>query len=212
MAIEKTIVDALQDLVDYRFLTLSTIIPAKVTKVNYNKNHLNALPLIRTKLSDDSQQESPELYHVPIFILSAGAGSARITLPVKIGDTVLILYSQRSLGNFYLSNGRDVVDAESATTHGSYPILALPGLFTPTTAVPVDSSNIIVENGSTKLTIAPDGNITADCPTFTINGNLIVTGDGDFNGSSLNHNGTNVGDDHVHSGVQTGGSNTGAPT
>lgn len=215
MAIEKTIVDALQDLIDYRFLTLSTIIPARVTSVNYKDNHLNAIPLIKTKLSDNSQKESPELYHVPIFILSAGGGSVRITLPVKVGDTVLILYSQRSLGNFYLSDGKEVVDAESSTTHGSYPILALPGLFTPTTAVPIDSSNLVVENGSTKLTVAPSGDITADCPTFVVNGNMEVNGDSTTNGNvtdngnvvtngnlavtgTMTNNSVNVGGDHNH--------------
>jgi phage baseplate assembly protein gpV len=211
MALEKGLVDVLDDRIDYKLLTVFTSIPAIVTSVNYDENHVNAQPLIKTKFSDGSQLASPELFHVPIFILSAGQGSARVTLPVKVGDTVLVMFSQRDHTEFYGSNGKTQVDAASEVTHSMYPILALPGLFTKASAKTLDSTNIIVENGSTKLTVAPSGNITADCPNLIVNGNLTVNGDVAANGSSLTHNGTDVGDTHTHGGVLAGGSNTAVP-
>lgn len=68
--------------------------------------------------------------------------------------------------------------------------------------------------------------VTIDTPETTCTGNLTVkknftmggagstatiTGNVSINGTSLTHNGKNVGSNHSHSGVQSGGSNTGAP-
>ena len=200
MAIQKGLVDSLKDLIDFRLLSLFTMIPARVVAVNYKENHLNAQPLIRTKGTDDSQHTSPEMAHVPMFVLSANRGKARITLPVKIGDTVLILYSQRSLGEFYNSNGEEVVDTDSTITHGCYPIMALPCLFTKASAVPINSSDIVVENGSTTLVMNPSGDITATCPTFVVNGNLEINGNSTLNGDeAINGDVTHIGNN-----IQTG--------
>jgi hypothetical protein len=223
MALQDGLVDALQGMVDYRLLSLFTITPARVTNVDYNNNHLNAQPLIRTKYSDNSQQTPPELFHIPIFILSANGGTARVTLPVKVGDTVLVLYSQRSLGDFYESDGKTVVDTDSLVTHGSYPIMALPCLFTKASAKTIDSENLVVENGSTKMVIKPNGNIETTCPTFIVNGNFEVNGDTTHKGNetttgnsavggTMTNDGTDVGKTHSHTQANDSGGDTQQPT
>lgn len=224
---EKGLVEALKGIFDYKLLSVFTCIPAKVQSVNYKHNHLNAQPLIKTRRSDGTERTSPELFDVPIFVLSAGRGNTRITMPVKVGDTVLILYSQRSLEDFYGSDGKTIVDSKSEVTHGMYPILALPCLFTKDSAVPIDPSNLIVENGSTKVTIQPDGNVIVDAPQMTINANVVINGDTTINGNetingnnvtsgnqttggntsvagTLTQNGVDVGGDHRHDQVQSG--------
>ncbi|CDH31675.1 conserved hypothetical protein [Xenorhabdus bovienii str. Intermedium] len=45
----------------------------------------------------------------------------------------------------------------------------------------------------------------------TINGNHAVNGNSDSSGGTIRHNGRNIGDNHQHSGVQTGEGNTGVP-
>lgn len=49
---------------------------------------------------------------------------------------------------------------------------------------------------------------------ITLSGDLTInaTGNVAINSATLKHNGKNVGQDHKHSGVQTGGGNTGNPT
>lgn len=76
-------------------------------------------------------------------------------------------------------------------------------------------------------TVEAAASVTIDSPETTCTGNLTVAkslsvgsaggtatmqGDVNFNGGTVKHNGKNIGDTHQHSGVQPGGSNTGAPT
>lgn len=69
------------------------------------------------------------------------------------------------------------------------------------------------KNGSTLKT----NSLTIDLDKQTINGDLVVNGNvtikGDLaaSGGDFTHNGTDVGDQHKHSEVEKGGSNTGAP-
>lgn len=75
-------------------------------------------------------------------------------------------------------------------------------------------------------TVTAETSVTLDTPETTITGNLTVeknltmgggsntatfNGSVEFVGSSVKHNGKNIGATHQHSGVQTGGGNTGAP-
>ena len=75
-------------------------------------------------------------------------------------------------------------------------------------------------------TVTAETSVTLDTPTTTCTGDLIVeknltmgggsntatfNGSVEFVGGSVKHNGKNIGDSHQHSGVQSGGSNTGAP-
>lgn len=75
-------------------------------------------------------------------------------------------------------------------------------------------------------TVTAETSVTLDTPETTITGNLTVeknltmgggsntatfNGSVEFVGSSVTHNGKNIGATHQHSGVQTGGGNTGAP-
>lgn len=46
---------------------------------------------------------------------------------------------------------------------------------------------------------------------LTIDGDLLVRGNGDFEGGYVRHNGTAIDDSHVHGGVERGGSKTDAP-
>ncbi|RZG78351.1 phage baseplate assembly protein V [Acinetobacter sp. WCHAc060033] len=73
-------------------------------------------------------------------------------------------------------------------------------------------------------TIKADSSITLDAPKTICSGNLTVAkslsmgagggsvtlkGNVELSGGTLTHNGKNIGDNHKHSGVQTGGGNTG---
>lgn len=86
------------------------------------------------------------------------------------------------------------------------------------------SGNVIIN--CKVATVKADTSVTIDTPETTCTGNLTVAksftmgqeggsatmkGNVAIEGGSLTHNGKNVGSTHAHSGVQSGGSNTGAP-
>lgn len=61
-------------------------------------------------------------------------------------------------------------------------------------------------------TITAEERVTIDSPETTVSGNLTVGGDLTVDGGSVTHGGTNIGNDHKHGGVQSGGSQTGGPS
>lgn len=86
------------------------------------------------------------------------------------------------------------------------------------------SGSVIIKCNS--ATIEAAANVTIDAPDTTCTGNLTVAkslnvgagggtatvqGNVEFTGGTVKHNGKNIGDTHVHSGVQTGGGNTQGP-
>lgn len=68
---------------------------------------------------------------------------------------------------------------------------------------------VIVNGGNVTINIGPDATINA--PNLTLNTDLTVNGTVDFKGASVQHNGTNIGDDHRHGGVDTGPGTTQGP-
>ncbi|MEP4032689.1 baseplate assembly protein [Roseibium polysiphoniae] len=70
------------------------------------------------------------------------------------------------------------------------------------------AANILKAFGIT-LTMK-DGKVTLE-GDFEVKGNVRLVGDVDFEAGHVQHNGTNVGDTHVHSGVVPGGADTKEP-
>lgn len=72
------------------------------------------------------------------------------------------------------------------------------------------SGNVTLVNAGT-LQVTSTGAATMTAASITINGPTTINGTLAVEGSSLTHNGTNVGDSHTHSGVVPGAANTGGP-
>lgn len=90
-------------------------------------------------------------------------------------------------------------------------------------ASPAPSSNgaaFVIEIGGSTVTITADGvTMVSNGSTVEITaGGVAIAGDVTINGalavsgSGVTHNGTNIGDSHVHAGVSAGAANTGAPS
>ena len=64
------------------------------------------------------------------------------------------------------------------------------------------------------IEMTADGTLKLNASTLEINATTVTINGTNttINGSSLKHNAKNIGDDHRHSGVQPGGSNTGVPS
>lgn len=186
------IVDTLFNFIDFKLNGVFTGIPARVTSVDLERNCLDAQPLIRRKDSDQSQHTLPEVYDVPFQILSADTGKFKITMPIRVGDTVQLQYSQRDLAKFYGSDGKTVVDSLSVLAHQSNPVLAIPCMFTRTNPTEVRSDALVLQAGTASIVMTEDGGI-------------------DIRSTSLTHNGVNVGSTHRHGGVESGPSTTSTP-
>lgn len=72
-----------------------------------------------------------------------------------------------------------------------------------------ENDKIINIKGDANITV--EGTVTITAPTVIIDGNLQVNGETSL-GEVVTSDGTNISNTHKHSGVSTGGSNTGNPT
>ena len=158
-----------------------TIKPCYVTKVVGNR--VSVKVLTSTKFQDGSLQDMTIIDDVPLMIYSAQRGSARITVPVGVGDLVAVLCSDRDTGELLHStpNSPRAFPADEITPLELYPIMAIPQFFPAPMERPISSTDIVVENRSTKVTIKPDGNIELDTPadiTMNAGGNVTVNAGG----------------------------------
>lgn len=218
----KSKADILNEFIDYRLLDVHTNIPCRVTSVSGRS--VDCQPLITTKYSDGKHDPYPELYDVPLLVLSANGGKASIKMPISIGDIVLVFMSERDVGGLIDSNGSSVSNSGSLKTHGLYPIGAFPCIFTNGRGEDIDTNNVVIQNQSSTIVIEPNGKITATTPSeFTVNASkavfncpIEVNGVAELKQSAvvtggITDDGKDVGSGHTHSGVQTGTGNTGAP-
>lgn len=135
----------------------------------------------RAKVSFGGETESADL---PFMAMRAGA--ARIWAPPSVGEQVWVL-------------------AESGDTAQG---VILGAAFQNDIPAPSGAGKAVeVHLGTSSLVIAPDS------ISLTVGGvSVVVSGSGlAVTGGSVTHNGISIGDDHSHSGVQSGPSDTGAP-
>jgi phage baseplate assembly protein gpV len=87
----------------------------------------------------------------------------------------------------------------------------LPGGFTDAAPQPYDQGAMFGRSiGGTKISGSANG-YNIETSTFTIKGNVVITGNVDISGANLMHNGKNVGSTHTHTNVEPGPAQTGAP-
>ncbi|CAM0107034.1 baseplate spike [Vibrio phage 5P1c] len=152
---------------------IHTCIPANVISVNYDEGYVTVQPLITTVRdhSYESELPYPVLEEVPIFFNSAGRGKARMSFPIKAGDTGLLLFSERSVENFLNSDGVSLQKSNNYNGVGiggvANPIGFLPEIFTASSARKFSSSDIVLENEKAVTNHAPDGTITSTSGSAT---------------------------------------------
>lgn len=161
-----------------------TVKPCVVTKVTGNR--VSVKPLTSTKYHDGSQFDLPILDDVPLMIYSANMGGARITVPITVGDTVIVLCSDRDTGDLMNTKvtGPRAFPADEITPLELYPILAIPCFYTIPSEKPISTTDIVIENGSTKISVKPSGDIDLETTA-----NINATAGGDVNvdsGGSVN--------------------------
>lgn len=220
----------------YKTSNMYTALPCSVIKVvnGLNEQRVDVKPLINKLFKDDTSTEVPVILAVPV-IFPASKTSA-FTFPVAVGDTVLCVFSQRSMDTFKAGSGQ-ASTPNDFRRFSNRDAVAIPGLFPFGQAVNNPSKRtlshsttdaVIVHNIGTaneaELRIKPTGKVEITSPlqvevnapstvinaaSNTVNGNVKVNGNVNATGDVVA--GTVSLKTHVHSGVQTGAGNTGIP-
>lgn len=188
-----------------------TSFPAVITRI-VKAGVVDIQPLISTMRPDGQIIPYPEIPEVRIQHLAVNAGVVRITLPYKVGDKVWCFVSERDTANL-MATGSVVPD--TIITHDLSDVFCIPSFVTDADSIEHDNDNIVIANNTTNILVKEDGvyitttefNLNASSATIaasniTLNGSVAVEG-------SIAHNGVDIGKDHKHIGVQTGGGESG---
>lgn len=198
--------------------------PAMIVDVSSygDKQFVNVRPQISRLLETGEVISNDEITIYDVPVIWPSGGGAMLSFPLKVGDTVWLSFSQRNLEDWLYSDGTQEVIPGDSRHFSMTDAVAIPGLYTALSNLKPSTSNLELKwdnkrlsfkpsdeveltNGSANVKLNADGTITANGATITPDGNVITA------------NGTNLDQfyqtylDHVHGGVTSGGSNTGAP-
>jgi hypothetical protein len=175
---------------------IHTALPAKVTRVDLAKGLVDVKPLIKSGWENDDGdrvvEAVPVICDVPIAF--PGAGGMRVTFPVTVDDTGLVLFSEASLDAWLDAPAGNDVDPLDDRRHHLSDGIFLPGLRPASSPWTADAS---------VLTIGSDGG-AADFVALAAKVNQALS---DFRTWANGHT-------HLVAGVQAGASSvsSNAPT
>lgn len=179
--------EALIGLIRSQLLDVNTAIPGVI--VSYASGVAHVKPSVKKRFADGDVLDFPIIPNVRVCWPSFAGGSAGIKGPVKAGDRCLLVFAQQAVDG---SDDRRMFDLQDA-----YAVMCDLGNVggdagaNNTLTMYFGSSYIRLTEGGALQINAPGG-ITTSSPSFT-------------------NNGKNIGSTHTHSGVTTGGDNSGTP-
>ena len=184
------------------------MIPARVVSYNDATNRATVKPLVMLGTTDGQKVSRATVANIPVFRF--GGGGFFIRFPLKPGDFGWLKASDRDISLVMQRGGME--DWPNTLRQHSFSH----GMFFPDTLKEwvIDGGNadaVVIQSldGSVCISLHA-GKVKIDAADIEITGNVQVTGNLAVTGTMLN-NGVNVGSTHVHSGVDTGPSNTGGP-
>lgn len=192
--------------------------PAIMEKMNKNENG--------TPVPTD--YTIPQLLDVPVQIY--GAGGLFVTIPIQPGDECLVVFADMCIDSWWQNGGTNNTQAERRR-HDLSDAIAIFGLKSQPNVLDnynTEAMEIRDQAGQTVIQVSPTALSLTTLGTLTLNGQSIViegpttfTNTVDISGavsmeSTLEVTGEGIVDGvavktHVHSGVATGGSDTGPP-
>lgn len=217
----------LEEVISSKLVNVHTCLPAVIESFNPTNQLCSVKIQIKRKikLQDGSivSRDIPVLADLPLIFLNVK--NFAITLPVQSGDECLVFFSERDIDNWHASG--KVSDPRTARRFDFSDGFVLTGVTS--TPKKLDSYSatdleIRMKNNQSKIILKESGDITLEnetkitlkSPQIILDGETEVTktlkvdeditADGDVTAGSISLQ------NHVHGGVQSGGSNTGPPS
>jgi hypothetical protein len=218
-----TLIELLNTFIANKVADINICLPAKIVSYEFKTRKAVVKPLLNVKYNDDQVLENPLIYNVPV--VHPAAGGASITFPVKEGNTVLLIFSQKSLEE-WLRNGQ-LVTPDDPRQNDLTDAIAIIGFKPFSEQVPAESADdFVMDYDGSTITLHPEGIVDVDAsevnitsPTVNINATDVnVSGkitasnvdvSGEMKSASAKIGGKEFAA-HMHSGVTSGGSVTGA--
>lgn len=94
---------------------------------NLEEQRVDVRPLVNKITTDNKSREHPVIMGVPLIF--PGSESSQFSFPVRVGDTVLCVFSQRSIARFKMGS-KTPSDPMDFGKYSKNDAMAIPGLFT----------------------------------------------------------------------------------
>lgn len=117
--------------------------PAVILSYDKNKQLAKVQPSFKRTYQDGEKVSMPPIFNVPVA--HPRAGSAIIHMPLKKGDSVLLVFADRSIDKWLTTGGN--VDPDDTRDHHLSDAIAYPGLYPSTAGIKIDNTDdIIIKN------------------------------------------------------------------
>jgi len=135
-------------------------LPGRIETYDHETQLADVKPLLKRKFKDGSESlEFPVCTSVPVVM--PRTSSASLILPVKKGDYVMLLFSERAIGDWLQRGG--IIEQQSERVFDLSDAIAIPGLYPSTVASPAPNANDLqIQNGDSKITIKAGGDIEVE--------------------------------------------------
>jgi phage baseplate assembly protein gpV len=224
MAESNSTADALINLIRGQLVDVNTAIPGVI--VSYANGRAGILPSVKKRFADGDVLDFPIIQNVRVCWPSFAGGSAGVKGPIKPGDKCLLIFSQQAVDG---SDDRRVFDLQDA-----YAVMC--DLGNSGAGDSGNNSDMTMFFGSASIRLTSGGSLVINAPggttintpstmntgTLTTNGAFtyqsgmngtgiaVLVGPVTQTGGGLSSNGVEFGS-HTHSGVESGGDNSGPP-
>lgn len=138
-----------------RLSELHVAMPAQIISYDHNTQLATVQPLISRKYADDRVEPYAPLNNVPIIFPRSGGAS--LTMPVKAGNPLLLVFSERSLDTWKKLGGVQVQDDKRM--HSLTDAVGFMGISPET--LPSQSENnddVLLDYDGNKIRLKPSGN------------------------------------------------------
>lgn len=161
--------------------TLMTAQPGATTEYDPDSKTISVKPVnVDHFRLDDGTTEAldyPEIPNVPVAFPRGGGWA--ITWPLEQGDPVLLVCCQRSIDEWYNSDGKSPVTPEDIRSHDISDAIAIPGLFPKNNNQgEANEKDLIIshKDGRVKLVLKPNGEIEITGTKFSFIGDRMNIG------------------------------------
>lgn len=156
--------ESLDIIIESHLAELHTAMPGFIEKYDAATGKADVQPVLKRVYLDEDGQEVevpyPVITNVPVAC--PRGGGAFVSLPLKKGDPVWLIFAERSLDGYLETDGAQQLDPQDARRHHISDAIAYPGGGTFTNHIPnahADDLVVGLESGDAELHIKPNGEV-----------------------------------------------------
>jgi len=198
--IQKDKDSALKETIDRAMSRLNTCIPGIIESFDTSNQTAEVSPAIRMRVSIEGEDtqfiDLPKIIQVPLVFPYAATAGFALTLPVKKGDSCLLVFSQRAIDNWHDKGGIQTPEVEGVSGRhhdltDAFAIMApaaIPDVLgswqsdaielrnkARTSRLTVTDSKVETKVASTSFVVNSDGTIIGTCDSMTVTASTKVT-------------------------------------